>query len=136
MLCIQWSGIAKPFELVCNWTGARFQVFGDTYTTARLIMMTSLSDCIHLSEATANELSKAGKKKWITEREHKLNTEEKGILQTYWLVHESTKEGDCSSVGVGDDENEDEYAEFDQFVDSKQRWIQWNVETFKEVSGC
>ena len=100
-------------------------------------MMTSLSDRIHLSEATANELSKAGKKKWITEREHKLATEEKGVLQTYWLLWGSHKEGDCSSVGMNDDDDDDdELTEFDPFLDSKQRWIQWNVETFKEVSCC
>ena len=97
-------------------------------------MMTGLSDRIHLSEATANELSKAGKKKWIIERDHKLDTEEKGVLQTYWLTHKSHKDGDCSSV-VGSD-YDDELAEFDNFVDSKKRWIQWNVKTFKEVSGC
>merc|ERR1719410_1878193 len=66
--------------------GARFQLFGDTMTTACLIQTTGMSNRIHLSQATANLLIDGGRKRWVTKRDSKIYTQEKGDLETYWLV--------------------------------------------------
>ena len=58
--------------------GSRFQLFGDSMTTANLIQSHGMAGRIHLSEDTANLLQKAGKRRWVTEREEKIQTMEKG----------------------------------------------------------
>ena len=41
---------------------------------------------IHISEATAAELSLRGKESWISEREDKIVAKGKGEMTTYWAV--------------------------------------------------
>ncbi|CAB9514931.1 Receptor-type guanylate cyclase gcy [Seminavis robusta] len=116
--------------------GQRFQIFGDASNYAKLMLSTGLGDHIQLSEATANELTKIGKKRWITERDRKLVTEEKGEIQTFFLTRGSL-DGDYSTrecgSSFGGSDDEDELLDVSALSDSKQRWIQWNVETFKEM---
>lgn len=109
--------------------GTRFQLFGDTMTTATLIQRTGLVEHIHLSEATFNELTELGKRHWLTQRNEKLMTKEKGEIQTYWLTRGPLPDADATSECFEDDK----VLDFDVMDDSKQRWIQWNVETFKEL---
>lgn len=71
--------------------GSRFQLFGDTMTTASIIQAHGMEDRIHLSEATAKMIIKAGKQKWVIEREEKIQTKEKGGMLnfatlTYMLI--------------------------------------------------
>ncbi|CAB9522519.1 Receptor-type guanylate cyclase gcy [Seminavis robusta] len=114
--------------------GSRFQLFGDTVSTALLIQRYSVTGRIHLSEETAALLVKAGKKRWVLEREDKVDTIEKGELKTYWLI----KGGQFSDLdyqdfsvyaasSVGDDSD----ADGEEELESLQRWIEWNVEVFK-----
>lgn len=40
---------------------------------------------IHVSQATADALIKAGKEKWLTEREDRIVAKGKGEMVTYWV---------------------------------------------------
>ena len=82
-----------------------------------------------MSEATANELDRLGKKEWMSLRVPKVTTKEKGEIQTHWLSHWSVPDEDVSSMLEGSSRP----FGLSSNDDSKQRWIQWNVETFKEV---
>ena len=113
--------------------GDHFQLVGDTMTTATLIQRTCMNNQIQLSEETANELTRLGKKKWITPRSNKLITKEKGEIQTYILTTGSMDEDFTAGSGSFDDFGDT--TKFASVDDSKERWIQWNVETFKSVSG-
>ncbi|CAB9521897.1 Receptor-type guanylate cyclase gcy [Seminavis robusta] len=107
--------------------GARFQLFGDTMTTATLIQTNSASGRIHLSQTTAELLLKAGKRRWIMEREEKVHTIEKGEMKTYWLVKGGHGFEDVGSSNgyLSDDESEDGEEE------SEERWVEFNVGVFK-----
>lgn len=111
----------------------RFQLFGDTMTTAQLMLANSKSGFVHVSEATAKLLSKGGKDSWVKEREDKLQTEERGELQTFWLstgVRDSQRhilEHADSDSSIFLDGNENELT-IDQ--QSEERWIEWNVSVF------
>lgn len=66
---------------------ARFQLFGDTVTTAASIEHSGVRSKIHLSEQTASLLIAAGKADWISSREdaiHSDHSEGKGRLKTFW----------------------------------------------------
>jgi len=120
--------------------GARFQLFGDTMTTACLIQSTGMSNRIQLSQTTANLLIDGGRKRWVQKRDSKIITQEKGDLDTYWLVRGVRElggfEGCASSVAhsdfmsmVSELENDD----YDILADGRLRWIEWNVEVLSGV---
>lgn len=111
--------------------GARFQLFGDTVTTAAVIQTNGMSGCIHLSQATAELLTKAGKRRWFTEREEAVHSLEKGEIKTYWLMTTAkADELDSSSPGSNHDLDVSE-SEAEENLESQERWIEWNVEVFK-----
>ncbi|CAB9499168.1 Receptor-type guanylate cyclase gcy [Seminavis robusta] len=120
----------------------RFQLFGDTMTTAGLIQAAGQASRVHMSEATAKLLIKAGKRKWVVKRMEKLQTEEKGELQTYWLARggraasllASSGAADLSSQGLGTSSGDSEESDLADVLglDSQQRWIEWNLELFKD----
>jgi class 3 adenylate cyclase len=64
---------------------ARFQLFGDTVNTTSRLESTGKRDKIHISQETAEYLTKAGKQHWLTLREDKVTAKGKGELTTYWL---------------------------------------------------
>lgn len=68
---------------------ARFQLFGDSVNTTARIESTGLPDQIHISEQTAQELTKREKSDWFIQREDKVVAKGKGQLQTYWLLLDS-----------------------------------------------
>jgi hypothetical protein len=102
-------------------------------TTAALIQNQSLSGGIHLSEATAILLMKAGKSNWVMEREDKIVAAEKGELKTYWLVKGGLHAGlDHLGHSVVDSVVDSEGDASDD-LEGQQRWIEWNVEVFKAL---
>lgn len=112
--------------------GARFQLFGDTMNTASLIQSQGESQKIHLSQTTADLLIRAGKRKWIMEREQVLHTLEKGEMKTYWLVKHGSHGDDhdaSSFAGSGKEQDTSESEGAD--LESEERWIEWNLEVFK-----
>ena len=113
--------------------GARFQIFGDTVNTARLIQASGMSNRIHLSQAAADLLIKANKRNWVTEREDRVYTSEKGELKTFWLVeglhHEHFTRDGHSCHGSVDDSDIDEATR----LDGEERWVEYIVETFKTL---
>ena len=114
---------------------SRFQLFGDTVTTASLIQEAGESGKIHISEETAKLLIKAGKGKWVEKREEKIRTVEKGELQTYWLTRGRSPLGrtefetTSNAASAQSDDVEDEL--FD--LDSEQRWVEWNTDVLRNL---
>ena len=118
--------------------GARFQLFGDTVTTACLLQSTGESNRIHISKETADLIAEAGRKRWVRKREEKVQTEEKGELETYWLTHkvktiggfEASTHYESSSFGMRSELDSNEDADV---MDSQDRWVEWNVELLSGV---
>jgi len=81
---------------------ARFQLFGDTVNMAARMESSSISHCIHASEATAKLLIAAKRGSWVTAREGTVAVKGKGELQTYWIAL-GTKKGGPDTSSVGDD---------------------------------
>ena len=118
--------------------GARFQLFGDTMTTAQILLAHTQSGTIQISEATANLLKNSGKKKWVAEREDKIKTKEKGVMTTFYLTKDNTRRlnelgvahvPDASSAGDSDTDFGDDFAT----MGNEKRWIEWNTEVFKKL---
>ena len=76
---------------------------------------------------------KAGKTKWVVEREDRVFTTEKGLLKTYWLAmgcrHSGLDQADIShELSLkGDGDSDRDEGEFE----CQQRFIEWTVEVFK-----
>jgi class 3 adenylate cyclase len=64
---------------------SRFQLFGDTMNTAARMESTGKRGKTHVSQDTANLLTKFGKQHWLTSREEVVYAKGKGELQTYWI---------------------------------------------------
>ncbi|CAB9510944.1 Receptor-type guanylate cyclase gcy [Seminavis robusta] len=64
----------------------RFQLFGDSVNTAARMESHGKPGMIHVSEATANELTKAGKASWLQPRDEKITAKGKGEMQTYFVI--------------------------------------------------
>lgn len=109
---------------------ARFQLFGDTVNTTARIEASGQKGRIHVSQATAELLIKAGKANWFEKREDIVNAKGKGLIETYWLKHnfstraESVVDRDETS-SVGDLFNNSPY---DTDSERKERLIDWNVD--------
>lgn len=106
---------------------ARFQLFGDTVNTAARLENTSLPNRIHCSRATRDLLVAAGKKEWIRERNNKISVKGKGVLETFWVVPNST--GSNSSMSTGGENDDDRDDDKEEFTREKNlRLVDWNVE--------
>lgn len=89
---------------------SRFQLFGDTVNTASRIESTGQGGMIHVSHATAELLTKAGKGHWVSMRPTKVMAKGLGALQTYWLNSapvESEALSSCYSSGAESDASGD-----------------------------
>jgi class 3 adenylate cyclase len=69
---------------------SRFQLFGDTVSTASIIGSTGQLKKIQISQSTADLVKEGGKEYWIREREEKVQVKGKGDMQTYWVVPRTT----------------------------------------------
>ena len=107
-------------------------------TTACLIHTSGQNNRIHLSRATANLLIENGCKRWVKKREINAFTEEKGELETYWLIRgvkqlggfsdtASLAHSDFMSLASGSSDDLELYG------DSRMRWVEWNVEVLANV---
>jgi class 3 adenylate cyclase len=85
---------------------ARFQLFGDTMNTASRLETTGMPNRVHISTATMELLSEAGKAHWARPRESIVFAKGKGKIQTYWLRLNSEK-GD-SETASSDEEDSSE----------------------------
>ena len=90
-LCISLSlslSLSSSFSLSLFYSGqkARFQLFGDSVNTAARMESNGVKGRIHVSQATADELSNAGKAAWLTAREEKIVAKGKGSMQTYFVT--------------------------------------------------
>jgi class 3 adenylate cyclase len=121
---------------------ARFQLFGDTVNTASRMESNSLPSKIHVSQSTADLITKAGKDHWLTPREDRVETKGKGLLQTYWIdpkKHKSLGSVRSSTGGTeGDDSNSgsvnDDSANIFVADDPKTvRLVNWNVSIFEDL---
>ncbi|CAJ1957666.1 unnamed protein product [Cylindrotheca closterium] len=121
-----------------------FQLFGDTVTTAGLIHTCGQSNRIHMSESMAHLLIDGGKRKWVQRCETKIQTVEKGELQTFWLIRKGQlgmAEGAMETRSNADTNTSVEEllgletSEFEAsgHLDSQQRWIAWNTETLGQI---
>ena len=113
---------------------SRFQLFGDTITTASLLQETGESNKIHISEDTAELLIKAGKGKWVEKRREKIHTAEKGELQTYWLTRgrrlgQAEFETTSNAGSAQSDEIDDEL----YGLETELRWVEWNTEVLRNL---
>eukprot|EP00934_Nitzschia_sp_Nitz4_P004372 Nitzschia sp. Nitz4//scaffold277_size25017//9057//13286//NITZ4_008346-RA/size25017-snap-gene-0.31-mRNA-1//1//CDS//3329545341//4362//frame0 len=110
-----------------------FQMFGDTMTMARLLHESGEHNEIHISEATAELLIKSGKKHWVSKKEKKLMTTEKGEVQTFVLSRHSALNG--SGHEMGSRQSDDDFDEDDDEADfdNQHRWIEWNTETLRKI---
>jgi Adenylate and Guanylate cyclase catalytic domain len=55
------------------------------FSTAARMESNGQRNCIHMSQATANLLTEAGKRHWIYPRVDLVNAKGKGTMQTYWV---------------------------------------------------
>lgn len=77
---------------------SRFQLFGDTVNTAARMESNSRTGRIHCSKSTADILTIAGKKSWLTERTDRIVAKGKGEMQTYFI---DIPQNDCGSKRSG-----------------------------------
>jgi class 3 adenylate cyclase len=119
---------------------SRFQLFGDTMNTTARMESTGIPNRIQISQETANLLLAAGKDKWVTLRENKVEAKGKGELTTYWLnLSDSVKRSESvgsSSGSVTDGSEVDEVALMADLAAQeakRNRVAEWTVEVMASV---
>ena len=119
--------------------------------TAARTESTGEADRIHLSYETATLLIAAGKESWVIPRDDQVYAKGKGVMQTYWLVHEGRNDADAqsSSGNSSDRENEakqalsvkpspangtvDVSSLYTMPIDRHTRLIEWNVDVLHRL---
>lgn len=117
---------------------SRFQLFGDTVNTAARLESTGKRGRIHISQETANLLTKMGKGNWVVPREEKVSAKGKGELSTFWLAHRVTELS--SHSGTSTHSEDQSVSPMDGSLPGRQglspkliRLVNWNVEILSAV---
>ena len=117
---------------------SRFQLFGDTVNTAARMESLGTRNKIHISQATADLLLKAGKVDWVKERETMVTAKGKGLMQTYWL--NPIKSPDSTTSSMSDVDVIESRSELAFAVESSltlssdprtARLIDWNIDVLQ-----
>jgi hypothetical protein len=134
---------------------SRFQLFGDTVNTASRMESTSSRSRIQVSSTTAEALRLAGRTKWLSPRENKIEVKGKGQMQTFWLeskeesilraklakykgvpsngtemaplTEELEDHEEMELVDLDDDDGVDDDGQLENMT-KMQRLVEWNVE--------
>lgn len=121
---------------------SRFQLFGDTVNTAARIESTGARNRIHLSQATADLLEKAGKSTWFVPRTDMVVAKGKGEMKTFWLVpKEGSSAADFKAELDGDkDKTSTRKSTAGSIVPQRaaassklDRLVDWNVDVLKKL---
>lgn len=136
---------------------SRFQLFGETVSTASRMESTGTRNRIHLSQETADLLVSAGKEHWLEKREELIEMKGKGAIQTYWLTmriqsgssaHSRTSESSCGldyseSANLDCSRHQGEIdvkkkkkkndSMFPEFSEKTRRLVDWNVEVLARL---
>ena len=109
---------------------SRYQVFGTTMKTANLLVATGSCGMIHVSQETADRLSRDKQEMWLTARPDRI-----GHLSTYWLslVDERQHRDDMSTISFEMSENWGDAALDDEDSQRLGRLISWNVGQLESV---
>jgi hypothetical protein len=92
--------------------------------------------CIHVSQETADILIKAGKEKWLSQREEKITAKGKGELTTYFVTigDKSTDEKSFGSLTRSDRMSmEDDLVDIAAAEEKRNRVAEWTVEVMSSV---
>lgn len=134
---------------------ARFQLFGDTMNTCARMESTAESGRIQCSEATANELTLAGKSAWLLRRPELVTAKGKGEMQTFWITTTTAKHtwkddftsgtgrqssvktlsssqtagSGASTLGAATPAEEQRKLAADKAANRRRRLVDWNTET-------
>ena len=100
-----------------------------------------VKDRIHISESTANLITKSDKGHWISPREDAVEAKGKGILHTFWLKPTSHKGTSHSSSDMGSSDGGNvstSHNEIDNSTNSfkKSRLVDWMVSTLVNPFHC
>eukprot|EP00934_Nitzschia_sp_Nitz4_P006771 Nitzschia sp. Nitz4//scaffold112_size70979//18031//21628//NITZ4_005896-RA/size70979-processed-gene-0.34-mRNA-1//1//CDS//3329533247//6761//frame0 len=111
---------------------SRFQLFGDTVNTAARMESSGEKSRIHISQSTANELTKHNYQHWLLAREDSVKVKGKGIMNTFWVTPRGTAK---SSLGesVAVDYHDESVREPTPGPDKETllkiaRLVDWNVQ--------
>ena len=108
---------------------SRFQLFGDTVTSANSIMSNSMGGRIHLSQETVDLIPEAFRSQWAKPREQLVGGNGAPGTMTYWLSP--------SALAMSDDSKRNASARnlmaFESEADRIPRLVDWNVQLLKRV---
>lgn len=77
---------------------SRFQLLGETVSTAAAVQRAGVAGRVHVSHSTAHELIEHFKERWLLPREEKVHIEGREMMQTFWLVPEEIQTQGISSM--------------------------------------
>lgn len=104
---------------------SRFQLFGDTVNTCARMESSGEGNKIHISEATAKLIDKAGYGYWIKDRQEMVELKGKGMMKTFWLTVKSSNNGDKKDTTA---ENKMQSQGIKNTNARIQRLVPWNAD--------
>ena len=108
---------------------SRFQLFGDTVTSANAIMSTSMAGRVHLSQETVDLLPEHARSEWVKPREQLVDGKGVPGTVTYWLLPSALAMSDESRRNASARQLMASESEADRIP----RLVDWNVQILKRV---